>query len=88
MVWQGEERTLYTARRVLEQRKVFLVCDGISPQMVADLGFVYCTDSLADVLAVALALFVLGAVGLFGLGATFFLPGRPAKEPAAQPSTA
>ncbi|MGD9894276.1 MAG: MFS transporter, partial [Dehalococcoidia bacterium] len=37
--------------------------------------------------ALALALFVLGAVGLFGLGATFFLPGRPAKEQATQTST-
>jgi MFS family permease len=30
--------------------------------------------------ALALALFVLGAVGLFGLGATFFLPRRTAQE--------
>jgi MFS family permease len=33
--------------------------------------------------ALALALFVLGAVGLFGLGATFFLPGRSRTEGAA-----
>jgi MFS family permease len=38
--------------------------------------------------ALALALFVLGAVGLFGLGATFFLPGRQATEQATQGSTA
>jgi hypothetical protein len=30
--------------------------------------------------ALVLALFVLGAVGLFGLGATFFLPRRTAQE--------
>ena len=46
---------LYTARRVLERRKVFLVCDGISPQMAADLGFAYCTNDFDDALAVALA---------------------------------
>ncbi|MEZ4621877.1 MAG: lactate racemase domain-containing protein [Caldilineaceae bacterium] len=46
---------LYTARRVLERRKVFLVCDGIAPQMAADLGFAYCSDNFDDALATAFA---------------------------------
>ena len=30
---------LYTARRVLDRRKTFLVCDGIGPQDAAEFGF-------------------------------------------------
>jgi len=46
---------LYTARRVLERRKVFLVSDGISPRMAAELGFAYCTTDFDDALAAAFA---------------------------------
>lgn len=45
---------LYTARRVLERRRVFLVCDGIQPQEACELGFEYCTPRFEDALAVAL----------------------------------
>jgi len=44
---------LYTARRVLEQRKVFLVCDGIQPQEAKEFGFQYCTSCFEEALAVA-----------------------------------
>jgi nickel-dependent lactate racemase len=46
--------TLYTARRVLERRKVFLVCDGIGPQEASEFGFQYCTPRFEDALALAL----------------------------------
>jgi nickel-dependent lactate racemase len=45
---------LYTARRVLERRRVFLVCDGIQPQEAKELGFEYCTRRFEDALALAL----------------------------------
>jgi len=47
--------SLYTARRVLERRKVFLVCDGISPQESQEYGFAYCTANFDEALALALA---------------------------------
>jgi nickel-dependent lactate racemase len=46
---------LYTARRVLERRKVFLVCDGIDPREAAEFGFQYCTRSFDEALALAVA---------------------------------
>ena len=45
---------LYTARRVLERRKVILVCDGIDPGQAKELGFEYCTPSFDDAMARAL----------------------------------
>lgn len=45
---------LYTARRVLERRRVFLVCDGIQPQEAKEFGFEYCTQRFEDALALAL----------------------------------
>ncbi|MBN1400864.1 MAG: DUF2088 domain-containing protein [Anaerolineae bacterium] len=45
---------LYTARRVLERRRTFLVCDGISPQDALDLGFAHCTTSFGEALTMAL----------------------------------
>jgi nickel-dependent lactate racemase len=45
---------LYTARRVLDRRRTFLVCDGISPQEAMELGFRYCTSRFEDALALAL----------------------------------
>ena len=45
---------LYTARRVLERRKVILVCDGIDPEQAKELGFEYCTPSFDDAMARAL----------------------------------
>ncbi len=46
--------SLYTARRVLERRKVFLVCDGISAQEAQEYGFAYCTANFDEALALAL----------------------------------
>jgi len=46
--------TLYTARRVLERRKVFLVCDGIGPQEAHEFGLQYCTSEYEDALSLAL----------------------------------
>lgn len=46
---------LYTARRVLERRKVILVCDGIAPQEAQALGFQHCTPNFEEALALALA---------------------------------
>jgi len=45
---------LYTARRVLERRKVFIACDGIQPQEASEFGFQYCTPRFEDALALAL----------------------------------
>jgi hypothetical protein len=45
---------LYTARRVLERRTCFLVCDGISPQEAQQYGFQYCTPDFGDALNRAL----------------------------------
>ncbi len=45
---------LYTARRVLERRQVYLVCDGIAPQEARAFGFAYCTPRFEDALAMAL----------------------------------
>ncbi|MCX6048852.1 MAG: lactate racemase domain-containing protein [Chloroflexi bacterium] len=45
---------LYTARRVLERRKVFLVSDGIQPGEARALGFHYATACFADAMAAAL----------------------------------
>ena len=45
---------LYTARRVLERRTCFLVCDGISPQEAQELGFQYCTSDFYRALNLAL----------------------------------
>ena len=45
---------LYSARRVLENRRVFLVCDGLDPLEAGQLGFEYCTSSFEDALHTAL----------------------------------
>jgi nickel-dependent lactate racemase len=45
---------LYTARRVLERRTCFLVCDGISPQEAGEYGFRHCTPSFDEALDLAL----------------------------------
>ena len=45
---------LYTARRVLERRRVILVCDGIDPEQARELGFEYCTPRFEDAMAMAL----------------------------------
>ena len=45
---------LYSARRVLDKRKTFLVCDGIDPREAGELGFRYCTPRFEDALALAL----------------------------------
>ena len=45
---------LYTARRVLERRKVILVCDGIQEQAARALGFYACTPSFDTALNLAL----------------------------------
>ena len=45
---------LYTARRVLERRKVVLVCDGIAPREAREMGFAHCTPRYEDALALAL----------------------------------
>jgi nickel-dependent lactate racemase len=45
---------LYTARRVLERRTCFLVCDGISPQEAREFGFAHCTPDFHDALNLAL----------------------------------
>jgi nickel-dependent lactate racemase len=45
---------LYTARRVLERRACFLVCDGISPQEAREFGFQHCTSHFDDALSLAL----------------------------------
>ena len=42
-------------RRVLERRRVILVCDGISPEEGRDFGFVHCTSSFDEAMAMALA---------------------------------
>lgn len=46
---------LYTARRVLERRKVILVCDGIDPQQARAFGFQHCTANFEEAMALALA---------------------------------
>jgi nickel-dependent lactate racemase len=46
--------TLYTARRVLERRKVFIACDGIGSQEASEFGFQYCTSCFEDALNLAL----------------------------------
>jgi nickel-dependent lactate racemase len=46
---------LYTARRVLERRKVILVCDGITRSEALAFGFHDCTDCFDDALALAFA---------------------------------
>ncbi|MBV7332222.1 DUF2088 domain-containing protein [Chloroflexi bacterium TSY] len=45
---------LYTARRVLERRKVILVCDGIDPHEAREFGFYHCTSRFEDALGLAL----------------------------------
>lgn len=45
---------LYTARRVLERRTCFLVCDGISPEEARAFGFQYCTSDFDEALSLAL----------------------------------
>jgi nickel-dependent lactate racemase len=47
--------SLYTARRVLDRRRVVLVCDGIAPQEARAMGFAHCTPRFEDALALALA---------------------------------
>ncbi|MBX3011113.1 MAG: DUF2088 domain-containing protein [Caldilineaceae bacterium] len=46
---------LYTARRVLERRKVILVSDGIAPAEAHALGFYACTADFDEALALARA---------------------------------
>ena len=50
----GPVPCLYTARRVLERRTCFLVCDGISPQEAREYGFQHCTPHFDDALNLAL----------------------------------
>lgn len=45
---------LYTARRVLERRKAFIVCDGITTEEAGEFGFQHCTPRFEDALAMAL----------------------------------
>jgi hypothetical protein len=45
---------LYTARRVLERRRTFLVCDGIPPEEARAYGFAFCTPDFDEALALAL----------------------------------
>ena len=45
---------LYTARRVLDQRRTFLVCDGITPQEAREYGFALCAPSFEQALDQAL----------------------------------
>jgi nickel-dependent lactate racemase len=45
---------LYTARRVLERRRTFLVCDGIAPEEARAYGFAFCTPDFDEALALAL----------------------------------
>ena len=54
---EGNLRTdsmLFTARRVLEKRRVFLACDGIQAQEAKEYGFQHCTSRFEDALALAL----------------------------------
>ena len=54
----GNVRTLsgvYTARRVFERRRVFAVCDGISPQEARGYGFAHCTTRFEEALHLALS---------------------------------
>jgi nickel-dependent lactate racemase len=54
---EGNVRTcsmLYTARRVLERRRTFLVCDGLSPEEARAYGFAFCTPDFDEALALAL----------------------------------
>jgi len=46
---------LYTARRVLERRKVILVCDGLTRAEALSFGFHECTTCFDDALALAFA---------------------------------
>lgn len=46
---------LYSARRVLDRRRVLLVCDGIAHDEARALGFAHCTPDYAEALALALA---------------------------------
>jgi len=46
---------LYSARRVLDRRRVFLVCDGIAPDEARALGFAHCTPDFDEALSLALA---------------------------------
>jgi nickel-dependent lactate racemase len=45
---------LYTARRVLERRRTFLVCDGLSPEEARAYGFAFGTPDFDEALALAL----------------------------------
>lgn len=47
--------SLYTARRVLERRKVILVCDGISAAEARAYGFAHCTTNFEEAMGMALA---------------------------------
>jgi nickel-dependent lactate racemase len=44
----------YSARRVLERRRTFLVCDGIAPDEAEQMGFAACTPDFDRALAMAL----------------------------------
>ncbi|MDP2950402.1 MAG: lactate racemase domain-containing protein [Chloroflexota bacterium] len=45
---------LYSAKRVLEKRRVFLVCDGIEAQDAREFGFQHCTRRFEEALGTAL----------------------------------
>jgi hypothetical protein len=45
---------LYSARRILENRRVFLVSDGIRAAEARELGFEYSTSSFEEALQTAL----------------------------------
>lgn len=46
---------LYSARRVLERRRVVLVCDGIQPADARAMGFAHCTPRFEEALEFALS---------------------------------
>jgi nickel-dependent lactate racemase len=46
--------SLYTARRVLDRRRVVLVCAGIAPREARAFGFAHCTPRFEEALALAL----------------------------------
>lgn len=50
---QGNTRSLalsYLVRRILEAKRVFLVCDGIPPEEAPESGFAFCTSSFDEAL--------------------------------------
>jgi nickel-dependent lactate racemase len=53
---EGNVRTssmIFSAKRILEKRRVFLVCDGIQPQEAKEFGFQHCTQQFEDAVNLA-----------------------------------